>query len=208
MFAGFIHISYSLTIFSLMLLINYFFRARHTKANFFKFEPMWVRSKKLEEVIEYAWGVSEGTNVPLLNKLECCRNILDKWRKNEFGEAQRHIKQLKEDLEVVRSKVRDEETVAREANIVADINEWRLREEIYWRQRARTEWLQEGDKNTKYFHARASKRKKTNTISKLLNNNNEWVSDEGQLGTLITLQIYSRAASKKGMRLTDEHLIV
>ena len=37
-------------------------------------------------------------------------------------------------------------------------------EEIYWGQRAKAHWLREGDKNTSFFHAQASKRRKQNTI--------------------------------------------
>ena len=42
------------------------------------------------------------------------------------------------------------------------------REEIMARQRSRVDWLREGDRNTSFFHARASARRRTNRI-KFLN---------------------------------------
>ena len=46
-------------------------------------------------------------------------------------------------------------------------------EELKWRQRAKEKDLKEGDVNTKYFHMKASGRKKKNHISMLLNNGSE-----------------------------------
>lgn len=44
-------------------------------------------------------------------------------------------------------------------------------EEISWKQKFRERWLQEGDKNIKYFHALTSHRRRSNYISEL------WVVD-------------------------------
>lgn len=42
-----------------------------------------------------------------------------------------------------------------------------IQEESYWKQRAKTFWLEEGDSKSRFFHAAASSRKNTNHISSL-----------------------------------------
>lgn len=44
-------------------------------------------------------------------------------------------------------------------------------EEVYWRQRARSDWLKGGDRNSKFFHARASSRKCKNGIKEVTDMN-------------------------------------
>lgn len=49
----------------------------------------------------------------------------------------------------------------------AEINLLQNQEDIHWRQRGKMDWLKMGDCNTKYFHACANRRRKTNKITKI-----------------------------------------
>lgn len=53
-----------------------------------------------------------------------------------------------------------------------------------WRQRAKQKWLQEGDRNTKYFHKSATQRKQRNTINELYTKNSTPVSGQEEVGRL------------------------
>ncbi|XP_013583433.1 PREDICTED: uncharacterized protein LOC106292388 [Brassica oleracea var. oleracea] len=63
---------------------------------------------------------------------------------------------------------------------------WRLcaayrEDEIYWRQKRRALWLKEGDRNTKYFHAKTKQRRARNRITKLKNSMGAWVETEEEI---------------------------
>ncbi|KAL5750383.1 hypothetical protein ACOSP7_024986 [Xanthoceras sorbifolium] len=45
------------------------------------------------------------------------------------------------------------------------------REELYWKQRARVDWLMAGDRNSKFFHAKAMARRQRNSINSLIDEN-------------------------------------
>ena len=55
-----------------------------------------------------------------------------------------------------------------------EINDLLDCEEIMWQQRSKVQWMSLGDRNTKYFHTKASGRKKKNTISKLMDDRGIW----------------------------------
>ncbi|XP_074347084.1 uncharacterized protein LOC141685904 [Apium graveolens] len=60
-----------------------------------------------------------------------------------------------------------------------------MHEELYWKQRAKAFWLTEGDTNSKYFHAAASKRKKLNHITHLVTGENEVVDSHDGMGRVV-----------------------
>lgn len=86
------------------------------------------------------------------------------WSMTEFESSKRKLDGLFQQLRNIKES--GEQYVGGEEikKIKRQIDELLLEEEIYWRQRSGTVWLPERDKNTKFFHSKASARKKKNTI--------------------------------------------
>ena len=49
-----------------------------------------------------------------------------------------------------------------------DVYDLMVKEDYFWHQRSRVDWLKSGDMNTSYFHSRATQCNKRNFISKLI----------------------------------------
>lgn len=59
---------------------------------------------------------------------------------------------------------RTDDLLAELLNVKLYLNMEMDKEEWYWEQRARANWLRMGDKNTSFFHKFASQRKRMNRI--------------------------------------------
>ncbi|CAM8905802.1 unnamed protein product [Rhodiola kirilowii] len=165
----------------LPLLVNFRKRIYCARKKLFRFEPMWLRQNEFRGFLEQCWGKRDQSNKDLILKLKGCGRDLAKWNSAVFGKAQKRIIEIKKQIEFQKSRFRIEEVIEREANLQGELDEWLAREELLWRQRSRLEWLREGDSNTKFFHSRASQRKKKNTVEKIKGNNNLWITDEVEI---------------------------
>lgn len=65
--------------------------------------------------------------------------------------------------------------------LTAQLDSLMAKNEIYWRQRSRALWLKASNRNTKFFHYKASSRKRRNTISRLEDENGKWQKSEPEL---------------------------
>ena len=85
---------------------------------------------------------------------------------------------------------------------------------MYWKQRAHVKWLEKGDKNTSFFHASCSERRKNNFIGKLRREDGSWVEGEEEKKCFISnyfVQLFrsqgshdtERLLSKVNMKVTE-----
>ncbi|KAG5605938.1 hypothetical protein H5410_027430 [Solanum commersonii] len=108
----------------------------------------------------------------LASKLKALKHKLKEWNKSEQGSLGQQRKNVLEKLAVVEKIATDraltEDEATEKATLLLKLEGIIKNEEIYWRQRSRSVWLKEGDKNTNFFHKMANAHKRYNNIDQLL----------------------------------------
>lgn len=104
---------------------------------------------------------------------------LSKWGKSKFGNIKTRIKRIKEKLKQIQCNPHHEANV--EAKLRGELDKFLEMEEVYWKQRSKTDWLKNDDRNIKYFHRKASQRRKWNSIDCIQNQDEEWLETKDQI---------------------------
>lgn len=116
--------------------------------------------------------------VTLSNSFKC---LARDWNKNVFGDIFIKIKNNQEALGLIQAQLMDNPNDPylsdRNMELTRQSYELHSSEEVFWAQKARANWLQLGDKNTKFFQMQATIRKKKNTISKIKDDYGNWITD-------------------------------
>lgn len=87
----------------------------------------------------------------------------------------------KAQLEVIQKAIPTKKNIRQRLTIEKDINKLLEQEEDTWYQRARVNWLQSGDKNTKFFHSYASSRRRKNLIIGVQGRDGTWETKENAI---------------------------
>lgn len=82
------------------------------------------------------------------------------------------------------------------------------KEEIYWKQRSRIQWLKEGDINSAFFNHSTSIHKKRNLIKFLKDDTGQEITDKAQIGkTAIDFFIYMYIEFRRGNESLQDRLL-
>ena len=154
----------------------------------FRFEEAWLSDHTCSEVVEASWEAREVDDpaTKVMRKIERCGRELKKWERDHFGNIRKSLKEKRKDLaEAEKEAMRTGQNfkiqqIKREITMLVD------KEHRLWFQRAKVLWATKGDRNSKYFHSRATQRKRKNSIQKLRSTNGQWSSSsEGVTEILI-----------------------
>ncbi|XP_012848393.1 PREDICTED: uncharacterized protein LOC105968310 [Erythranthe guttata] len=104
----------------------------------------------------------------IITKTEECKLALISWSNATVKQPQRRIAELTKQLKTIRSGTITEDNKIKMKELHGELEKLYVENDIYWRQRSRVQWIREGDRNTSFFHAKATIRKKINMVHKII----------------------------------------
>ena len=141
---------------------------------------MWLKDPKCEQIVTKAWleGAGSDSIFSILSCMDSCCTILAAWIQTDFGHARKQISQLQKHLEWIELQPTSREIINDLRETRVQLNCWLDKEDAMWKQWSRLNWFKEGDRNTRFFHAKALARYQKNMIEGIYDGVGVWQEDE------------------------------
>jgi hypothetical protein len=137
----------------------------------FRFEESWTKEDRCEELIRHNWNHRA---VSCAKKLEGLKGLGSEFGDHNLGKIKKELTRIEEQMKDQNLWSESAEGLLRFKSLEKQHGEILKRQETMWRQRSRAVWLQDEDRNTKFFHNKASQRAKVNEIKKLKDEDGVW----------------------------------
>jgi hypothetical protein len=158
---------------------NQDFRNDSSKTNNIKrFEHIWIQDLQSFNIIKDAWTNS---NSDITSKLHYTFNTVYQWGQEVYGNIPREIKTLQQDIHDKKTKIPSREDIDNIHQLEKTLDNFMKIEETWWAQRAKAHWLQHGDKNSKFFHYKASQGKRKNKNNFIINQQGNRATDNKEI---------------------------
>jgi hypothetical protein len=170
----------------------------------FRFEEVWTSNPGCEEAVAESWrSAKQGAPMHIVvDKIRACRRGLRAWSKNHFGSIRKQISEVELLLQQAEAMSMRGINHGQYKHLKGELQALQSKEERLWRQRSRAEWLKAGDQNTRYFHCRATQRKRRNQVHRLKDPNGVWTTSQGQVSQLF-VNYYSSLFTTSNPALVD-----
>jgi len=149
-------------------------RSHHNKRHFL-YENAWHLETGFKEMVTNSWQVY--SNNAIMPKMSSCAEEMVMWSKEHCHKLKSKIEDCRRQLHTMHTTFSGEGQV-RNFELRKITQRLLAQYDAYWRQRAKTHWYRDGDRNTNFFHASATAQKKVNRITSLVDDDGNNIIDE------------------------------
>ncbi|XP_038971604.1 uncharacterized protein LOC120104478 [Phoenix dactylifera] len=158
----------------------------------FRFEKLWFCYPRSGEMVREAWSmpVRGDAMYRVSRRLELTSRRLRRWNREEVGNILRRIEGLEEVISSLQSQEVQSgglsEGELEELRSHLALHDSLLRQqEIFWRQKSRVQWIQEGDRNTRFFHQATVIRRHQNRIRAIRGEDGQLTEDPDTIQRIV-----------------------
>jgi len=141
----------------------------------FRYENVWHLEPGFKDLVTNSWQEHSIHNI--IPKLSSCAEDITVWRKSHCHKLKVDIEDCRKQLQETRVGSSSEDQV-RMFELRKRMQRLLSQDDAYWRQHAKTHWYKDGDRNTKFFHASATSRRKVSRITSLNDDAGNKITDE------------------------------
>ncbi|XP_057803087.1 uncharacterized protein LOC131018376 [Salvia miltiorrhiza] len=140
----------------------------------FRFQHLWMDHAGFLDLVRDSWDAVTYTPCPIFKvmiKLKRLKSVLREWNRTTFGNLDAKLAEAQEELASVQARISREgytdDNFDEEVTKQAAINTMLTRKNVQLQQQSRVKWLQDGDRNTAFFHKALRNRKSGMVINHL-----------------------------------------
>ena len=122
--------------------------------------------------------------------------LLRQWNSHNAGNFKNEIKTLQRRLLEIQYANPTPEVIHETEEVANRLNHLFKLEESYWQQRARANYIKDGDRNTKFFHVTAVRRNRRNHIYSLKLLDDSWSTDEEAIADRLVQHFFNMAQAE------------
>ncbi|XP_062014092.1 uncharacterized protein LOC133730534 [Rosa rugosa] len=152
----------------------------------FRFENMWMQHGDCAAVIQKGWSIpSIGEPMKQVGlKIGSTGRLLMEWDAGTFRQRKTEMHLLQSKMDMLMKLPYDPIHFEQQKTLQFRYNELLSLDEAYWRQRSRVLWLKEGDRNSAFFHRKASNRRSRNKVVGITDLGGQWHTDPAQVASV------------------------
>ena len=155
----------------------------------FRFEAAWQTHSSFSQVLRTSWNNS----LELHSNLHNVQIVLQHWNSETFGNIFKRKRILLARLGGTQRALECNPNpflFDLEKKLCAEYNEVLNQEELLWFQKSRENWVQLGDRNTRFFHTTTLVRRNKNRIHMIKDGAGIWISDAAQVRDTVLHHFY------------------